>query len=280
MKESIDKLVCQDVGCMLGPFKTNVIAYADDIVIMCPSANGLQILLDNFQESIKSDNLTINVKKSKYMIMKHAKSFKFDPKVYLNQVPLERVYEHKYLGIIIMDSLSNSSDADRATNSFLKQFNSMYYRFNFAEKNVLNYLFKTYSSSFYGIELWYNDKNRKKVLRTPAVAYHKAVKKICSLSPYDSNHYACEIVGVDIFTHLQSKRMFKYCYSLLKSDNDFMRKIKYYISFQSHIKKNVSRIFRSEYDVVNVFLNDFDAVYSRINYVQKNEPRSIFLNSI
>ena len=74
--------------------------------------------------------------------------------------------------------------------------------------------------------------------------------------------------------------MFKYCYSLLKSDNDLMRKIKYYISFQSNIKKNVSRIFRSEYDVVNVFLNDFDAVYSRINYVQKNEPRSIFFNSI
>ena len=53
--------------------------------------------------------------------------------------------------------MSNKMDSDRVLNKFLRQYNSMYHRFNFASREVIYHLFKTYSSSFYGIELWYND---------------------------------------------------------------------------------------------------------------------------
>ena len=276
MKSCIDDLLNLDVGCMLGPYRTNVIAYADDIILMAPSANGLQILLNKFNESIAEIKLTINVSKSKYMIFKHHKSYSHEPRVFLNNMLLERVFEHKYLGIMLVDNIDNCKDADRVTNSFLKQFNSMYYRFNFADKNILNYLFVTYATSFYGIELWYNGKNRNKYLRTPAVAYHKAIKKLYNLSPYDSNHYACDIGGFEIFKHLQSKRMLKYCYSLFKSQGSCMKRMRYYINFLSNVKSNIRRIFQNEYDITDVFRNDIDAVLSRIKFVQNHEPRSIF----
>ena len=68
-------------------------------------------------------------------------------------------------------------DSDRVLNKFLRQYNSMYHRFNFASREVIYHLFKTYSSSFYGIELWYNESNRNRAFNNVSVGYHKAVKK-------------------------------------------------------------------------------------------------------
>ena len=103
------------------------------------------------------------------------KNVDLNSSIYLNEVLLERVYDYKYIGIILKDDLNNGKDVDRATNNFLVQFNALYHKFSFASQNVLNFLFKTYSSSFYGIELWYNDKNRMRNMQKIAVAYHKAI---------------------------------------------------------------------------------------------------------
>ena len=47
----------------------NVLAYADDIVLMAPSLKGLQKLIDTLGESIKKISLKINIKKSKYKVI-------------------------------------------------------------------------------------------------------------------------------------------------------------------------------------------------------------------
>ena len=48
--------------------KWNVLAYADNIVLMAPSLNGLQKLIETLGESIKKIRLNINAKKSKYIV--------------------------------------------------------------------------------------------------------------------------------------------------------------------------------------------------------------------
>ena len=181
-------------------------------------------------------------------------------------MPLERVYEYKYLGIILNDSSTNVDDADRAVNCFLKQFNALYYKFSFANQDVLSFLFKAYSSSFYGIELWYNDKNRKNIMNRISVAYHKSIKKVLNMNSWDSNHLACEILGVNIFRHLQAKRMYNYYRSILRSKNNVLIKSKYY--------------WQLYYDVLDVFNNVYEAILSRIDFVERNEPRSSYLNVI
>ena len=60
----------------------------------------------------------------------------------------------KYLGVILSDDGGIGHDIDRAMNAFLKQFYATYGKFKFCDRNVLCYLFRTYTSSFYGIELW------------------------------------------------------------------------------------------------------------------------------
>ena len=40
---------------------------------------------------------------------------------------------------------------------------------------------------------------RNKAFRNVSVGYHTAVKRIAELCTWDSNHLACESVGVNIF---------------------------------------------------------------------------------
>ena len=117
---------------------------------------------------------------------------------------LECVDVFKYLGIVLSSNLNISGDVDRALNAFLGQFNACYHKFNFVDHKVMVYLFKTYASSFYGCETWYNVSNRDKKFHKISVGYHKAVKKIAGLPVWNSNHMACESIGVNIFRHLQA----------------------------------------------------------------------------
>ena len=52
--------------------------------------------------------------------------------------------------------MSIKRDIDRAVNSFLGQFNMMCSKFYFVDRNMIYYLFKSFTSSFYGAELWSN----------------------------------------------------------------------------------------------------------------------------
>ena len=108
-------------------------------------------------------------------------------------------------------------------------------------------LFKAYSSSFYGIEFWYNNKNRKNIMNRISVAYHKSIKKVLDINSWDSNHLACEILGVNIFKHLPAKRMYNYYISILRSKNNVLIESKYYWQLYSDIKTEIAKIFRCDY---------------------------------
>ena len=64
----------------------------------------------------------------------------------------------------------------------------------------------------------------------------------------------------------------------MNSKNSTLKKLKYYIKFSSEIKRNITKIFRAEYDMIDVFDNDLDAIMSRIDFSQMNEPRLSYLN--
>ena len=141
----------------------------------------------------------------------------------------------------------------------------MYHKFNFACKEIIYHLLTRYSSSFYGIELRYNDINRNKEFHDISVGYNKAAKRIAGLCTLDSNHLACESLAVDIFRHLQNNKIFNFYLSITKSENKSLMSSKYYFSHKSFIRKNIAEIFLNDYDVTNVFDNDKSAIMSRID---------------
>ena len=61
-------------------------------------------------------------------------------------------------------------------NTYMSIHTCTFYRYEYSYE----YLFKTYSSSFYGIELWYNI-YRNRAFHNVSVGYHKTVKRIAGL---------------------------------------------------------------------------------------------------
>ena len=142
--------------------------------------------------------------------------------------------------------MSDSINSDRVLKIFLKQYNSIYHRFHFACREIIYLLFKRYLSSFYGIKLWFNDTNKNRAFHyNVSVGYHKAVKWVAGLCTWDSIHFTCESVGVNVFRHLRDKRMFDIYLLNIKSENKSMMCLKLYFSFIFfHQKKYNNNIFQ------------------------------------
>ena len=278
IKSVVEDAVGCGVGCRLDYYTLCILAYADDILLLAPSAGGLQILLDNVCESIHRIGLKINVSKSKYLVFKHRKYNNDNTVVRMQNQIMEKVTSIKYLGIVLCEDMSITKDVDRMTSQFLAQFNGMYYKFNSLERGVIFYLFRTYTSSFYGIELWNTNSNRDRIFNKIAVAYHKMVKKITGYRIYDSNHRACDEANVNIFKHLQAKRSVSFLIKLTGSHNRLLLRMKYYLITRSIIKENISRMLNIEYGLSDPFSNPKCAIMARIDFIQRNEPRSDFLN--
>ena len=139
-------------------------------------------------------------------MFRKAVRFETNLQIMLQGRDLNRVDSCKYLGVIFSDVLTCDLHIDSATNAFIKQFNGLYCIFNYLERETLAYLFRTYTSSFYGNESWFYNIIKKNIYRI-GVAYHKAVKMISFLNIWDSNHLACSNIRPNIFCHVYAKRM-------------------------------------------------------------------------
>ena len=159
--------------------------------------------------------------------------------------------------------------------AFLKQFYATYGKFKFCDQNVLCYLFRTYTSSFYGIELWV-EKIKRFQMEKISVAYHKAVKKVCQLNVWDSNHVACEIAGVRTFKHLLAKRWVSLWHRICGNASPCLANLKYYFRYFGLITGKIDSLIRERYNV-DIGQNPACAIYSRIIYVEKHEPRSNYV---
>ncbi|CAF4195750.1 unnamed protein product [Rotaria magnacalcarata] len=72
VNELINKIDKLKVGCKLGTSYSNIIAYADDIVLLAPSVSALQRLLDEIVVQANKLGLKFNVLKSICIVFKHA----------------------------------------------------------------------------------------------------------------------------------------------------------------------------------------------------------------
>ena len=71
-------IISEDIGCRIGVNKFNVLAYADDIVLISPSAGGLRFLMNIFNDSVGVHRLYLNVNKTKIMVFRNKKKKVFN----------------------------------------------------------------------------------------------------------------------------------------------------------------------------------------------------------
>ena len=142
------------------------------------------------------------------------------------------------------------------------------------DQKVLINLFKLNAMSFCGVEIWFM-KLHTKDLNNIAIAYHKAIKRMCNKRPYDSNHECLERVNLPIFKHLVAKKLINFAFSLFQSNSPCLSSHKYYFRAYSNYGKEIKKLFYEKYQIPDVFDNPLCAVIARIEFIQRTEPRSI-----
>ena len=268
----ISKISLMKQSCKLGILKANVIAYADDIVLLAPSLRGLQELLNRAVEEASLIDLQFNNSKSKYMVFRHKRiNSSTNCSLRMENNTLEQVVSFKYLGFILSDRLSNTDDITRVRNKFYADFNSLLRKFHFASSDVKLILFKQFCIQFYGAELWFYDSKLKCALQQFAIGYHKAIKKLLGVSTHESNHFVCQEASLFTFEHVLNKMKLFLVLRLFNSPCSFIQKNFNYLMLTSVLVNEVRDIFNDKYDIELLFDQDRDAVVSRIMYIQNHE---------
>ena len=152
----------------------------------------------------------MNVQKSCSHVFTHNNE-KVPTSLTMNNQQLRQVMENTYLGVVLTDDLSCVRDVERAKLAFFKQFNSIYHKINFVDKNVLLHLFQLHTMSFYGVETWFIRLNEKD-LKNIAVPYHKAIERICARNFNDSNNECLEKLYIPIFKHFPVKKQIQFTF--------------------------------------------------------------------
>ena len=278
--ETLNSVSDLNVGCSILGHKTSVIAYADDVILLAPTASAVQYMFDELCGMFSKLGMSINLGKSKYIIFtkRGSKICSNAPNIYMNGLKLGREDKVIYLGVILAGNGSTLDDVNRVTSSFLKQFNGMYWRYNFLRRDMLYFLFKSYTSSFYGIDLWF-EKMPDSHLDRVCIAYHKAIKRISGLNVWDSNHEACEMVGVQTFSHLRATRLVCFWHKLFHTKSVCLGNLNYYFGYKSQIYGKLKAMFMDNYSV-DILNNPLCAIKARISFVQRNEPRSHYAQTM
>lgn len=279
----IDTLLCDlrkmKMGCFVGHCAVNVLAYADDLVLLAPTRAGLQALVDVCVNKALSLDIKFNIKKTVCMMflpqkpysdthLRHAQP----PCIYLDGSKLTWVNEFKYLGHMITCGLNDAADMRRAKRSLYYSVNMICAKLGFADKHVLVKLFRAFCTNMYGCELW-DMVGEKKVTKELHVAYHSCLKKLVKVPRWSRNHNLCHEVHVLTCPMLIAYRQFLFWCRIASSNNSIVcGLVNSGIGEMGLLAKN-HMYARFEYDLVELDLcavtkadlrNIFDARLERI----------------
>jgi exonuclease III len=221
----IDKVTKLNVGCNIAGTMINLLAYADDIVLLAPSWRGLQTLLKVVEAAVNDIKMTFNTKKTVCMIFnpcnkRDVVSDDF-PALVLAGCDLEFVDHFKYLGHIIDNKLVDDKDINRELKSLFMRTNMLSRRFNRCNMQVKVKLFQSFCICFYDAGLWCNYTNGAYSKLTSA--YNRCVKLFFGFDKYCSVTNMFLQLGLPSFNTLMYNYRFSFAHRVTSSDNSLLQ---------------------------------------------------------
>ena len=186
MIREISKL---EIGCRLGFTRLNILAYADDIVIIGDTQEALEILYHNLSNHLKKLKLIMNASKSKYMIFDSSRFGSDIREIDVINDNLECVSAYKYLGHMVERNLDDVKDIECRLMQFYSKFNVVIRQFKGVSLETILFLFNSYCLPDYGLSLWdVSDIGSKHIFKVFRIAFHIAFKKMAGASVFHSSH--------------------------------------------------------------------------------------------
>ena len=225
------ELTSSRVGCNVNEVFMNHLIYADDTVLLAPSPDALQRLIDICSKFADNNEMVMNERKTYVMCVKPKRLKNLSiPNVYLNGKPLKFIDKHKYLGVIFSEHQSDNDDIDRQTRSIYARGNMLIKRFKLCNDDVKVQLFKSYCTGFYCSHLWDSDHFLKSSLKQVKLAFKRIFRHFFQIKQGSITAKMVEL-NCNTFDEIQRKSIFNFRKRILSSDNKLISTIVHSLFF-------------------------------------------------
>lgn len=173
------------VGCYIGTNFVGALAYADDIVLLAPSASALRTMLHVCDNYARDYSISFNASKSKCLVVLpdnrlFLNEFVKKGTFYVGNNPIEYVDHFIHLGHVITNRLTDNDDIVKRRHDFVGQVNNVLCFFRKLNSCVVHRLFQSYCMSLYGCELWLLSNTHISDLCT---SWRKSLRRVWRLPP-------------------------------------------------------------------------------------------------
>jgi len=225
----LDRLSHSKIGCIFGNVYAGALAYADDIVLLAPTASAMRSLLKICEDYAREYSVIFNAKKSACIYSSPCKRRSpvnsCLPTFHVGGQPVEYVNEWSHLGHIISANCDDKSDIISRRNTLCGQINNVLCYFGKCQSLVRQKLMFAYCYSLYGSVLWDLNSHHIESLCT---TWRKGLRRAlnlpanthCALLPVLSN-------SLPVIDEL-AKRSVSFIQRCLSSDSHLVRFISYY----------------------------------------------------
>jgi hypothetical protein len=136
------------------------LAYADDIVLLAPTASALRIMLTICDKYAKKYSIVFNASKSKCLVVlprnrRCLSDFVRNCTFYVGDSPIDYVESFVHLCHIITNQLVDTDDILKRRNDFVGKANNVLCYFNKLKSSVVYKLFQSYCMSCTGVNFGY-----------------------------------------------------------------------------------------------------------------------------
>ena len=256
--ELLNKCLDQNIGCKLGNFNVSIVAYCDDILLMSPTVNHLNRLLNTCNSYADSWKLEFNQKKSNYIAFE--KFYKKNA-VKMNNLFIPRVKSFIYLGLPIGDTQFKETFIQDKFKKCEKSFYSLYglgCKPNALNPRTIAFIYKQYCQSLFkfGFENLFLSKDklnilnkRQNILIKQAIGISKFSKSKPLMTALNIDSVDCIYNKHKLFFHKQIKKNFLTYQIFL-----FLNNNKKNLSNDSYIKQieNVNKLLHIENCTLNI----------------------------
>lgn len=250
-----DALNLSKVGCITGSQSVNHLMYADDLVLISPSATGLRELLKICELYGDEHDIKYNPKKSAILVCRsvYTRHAIFAP-FSIKGEHINIVNKIKYLGHIITDDGMDDEDIRRQCRQLYAQGNVLTRKFHMCSNNVKVHLFRTYCSSLYTCQLWWCYKNA--TIKKLYVAYNNAFRLLMNLPR------GCSASGMFATNNVSSCQaiirnlVFRFRSRVDSSENTIIKSVlSSDIKWQSRIRLHWMKLLYVDFDVPSCTVN-------------------------
>ena len=228
IRDLLSDIESTKIGCNIGGMFINVLAYADDMVLLTPSWRAMQLLLDVLLNHITIIDMTCNSNKTVCMVFNPvdrskciARTF---PLLTLGGTSLQYVDEFKYLGHLIVNDLTDDRDISREIRNMFVRTNILIRRFSRCSIDVKVALFKSYCLCLYDPALWkfYTRSSFNKLMS----CYNKCVKTFFGYKRRDSMSQVLTTLNLPSFNTVVINSTAIFGRSYCCSDNSIVRHLR------------------------------------------------------